>query len=93
MLDTRPQVVYVYPIMKRTNIYEKDRMDPHVPYSVPQSYYDKIAGEVARYPAAARFHCWRNEKASGVPPTIIVKGSEQEKKARQEAADWLAAGR
>jgi hypothetical protein len=75
-------------IARRMNIYEKDRMDPHVPGSVPPSYYAQL--DLARYPAAVRFHCYRNEKSSGeAPKNMIVKGSPEEKAARQAAAEWL----
>jgi hypothetical protein len=76
-------------ISKRSNIYEKDRMDPHVPGSVPYSYYQGL--DLSRYPSAIRFHCYRNERSSGHPPkNLILKGSPEEKAACQEAADWLA---
>lgn len=78
-------------IARRTNIYEKDRMDPHVPGSVPQSYFDQM--DLSRYPAAVRYHCYRNEKSSGQPATnLILKGSPEEKAARKTAEEWLAGG-
>jgi hypothetical protein len=78
-------------ICKRSNIYEKDRMDPHVPGSVPQSYFDSL--DLSRYPAAVRYHCYRNEKSSGhAPKNMILKGTPQEQAARKDAAAWLAAG-
>jgi len=59
-------------IVKRLNIYEKDRVDPHVPGSVPQSYFDAL--DLSRYPAAIRYHRYRNERASGrVPNNLILK--------------------
>lgn len=79
-------------VAKRSNIYEKDRMDPHIPGAVPQSYFDQM--DLSRYPAAIRYHCYRNEKSSGRPPTkLILKGSPGEKAVRKEAAEWLAACR
>ena len=79
-------------ILRRANIYEKDRMDPHVPGSVPQSYYDGL--DLSRYPAAVRYHCYRNERSSGqTPKNLIVKGSPEESAARQAAAEWLAGGK
>ena len=77
-------------IARRMIVYEKDRMDPHVPGSVPQSYFDQL--DLARYPAAIRYHCYRNERSSGqTPKNLILKGSPEEKAARKAAADWLAA--
>lgn len=77
-------------IATRMIIYEKDRMDPHVPGSVPQSYFNQL--DLSRYPAAIRYHCYRNEKSSGRSPTnIIVKGSPEEAAARKSAREWLVA--
>ena len=77
-------------VARRMIIYEKDRMDPHVPGSVPQSYFDQL--DLSRYPAAIRYHCYRNEKSSGqTPKNLILKGSPEEKAARKAAAEWLAA--
>jgi hypothetical protein len=78
-------------ICRRSNIYEKDRMDPHIPGSVPQSYFDRL--DLSRYPAAIRYHCYRNERSSGqLPKNLILKGSPGEKAVRKEAEEWLAAG-
>ena len=75
-------------VSKRSNIYEKCRMDPCVPGSVPPSYFEKM--DLPHYPKAMRYHCYRNEKVSGHAPTLIVKGSEQEKGVCSEARTWLA---
>lgn len=81
----------VWRICSRSNIYEKDRMDPHVPGSVPQSYWDSL--DLSKYPAAVRYHCYRNEKSSGhAPKNMILKGSAGEKAARKAAGEWLAGG-
>lgn len=75
-------------IHKRKMIYEKSRMDPRVPGSVPQSYFDEL--DLSIYPAPVRFHCYRNHKSSGhMPKNLILKGSPEEQAARQEAALWL----
>lgn len=79
-------------IARRMNIYEKDRMDPHVPGSVPPSYYEQL--DLSRYPAAVAFHCYRNEKSSGhTPRNMIIKGSPEERAARKAAEEWLAEAR
>jgi hypothetical protein len=76
-------------IARRMNIYEKDRMDPRVPGSVPPSYYERL--DLSRYPAAVRFHCYRNERSSGhAPKNLILRGSPEERAARKSAEDWLA---
>lgn len=77
-------------ICKRKMIYEKSRMDPRMPGSVPQSYFEGL--DLSRYPAAVKFHCYRNEKSSGhAPKNLILKGSPQEAAARAEAERWLTA--
>lgn len=76
-------------IWKRTNIYEKDRMDPYKPDEVPASFYASI--DLAGYPAAIRYHCWRNAKI-GHPPAsgIVLQHSAEEAAVREEAERWLA---
>jgi hypothetical protein len=77
-------------IFKRQMIYEKGRMDPRAPGSVPQSYWDSL--DLSRYPGPIKYHCYRNEKSSGhVPRNLILKGSQEEKAARKSAQEWLAA--
>ena len=80
----------VWRISKRTNIYEKDRMDPYNPAEVPDSYFAQM--DLSRYPAAIRYHCYRNERNSGRPPSsnLILKGTPEEEATRKEAAEWLA---
>jgi hypothetical protein len=78
-------------ISRRSMIYEKGRMDPRVPGSVPPSYYEGL--DLSKYPEPVKFHCYRNERMSGhVPRNLILKGSPEEKAARQAAADWLQRG-
>jgi len=76
-------------ISKRITIYEKDRMDPHNPVEVPESYFARM--DLSRYPAAIRYHCYRNER-SGYPPSanLVLKGTPQEETVREEAVEWLA---
>lgn len=75
-------------IVKRRTIYDKSRMDPRTPGSVPQSYWDSL--DLSRYPAPVKFHCYRNERSSGhAPRNMIIKGSPEEKSAREEASRWL----
>ena len=75
--------------VKRTPIYEKDRMDPYNPAEVPKSYYAQM--DLSRYPAAIRYHCYSNEKKSGNPPSanLVIKGTPEEEATRKEAKEWL----
>jgi SnoaL-like domain len=76
-------------ICTRKMIYEKSRMDPHVPGAVPQSYYDSL--DLSPFPPAIRFHCYRNLRSSGqMPKNLIMKGSPEEAAARREVAAWVA---
>ena len=80
----------VWRICTRKMIYEKSRMDPHVPGSVPQSYYDNL--DLSHFPQAVQFHCYRNEKSSGqLPKNLLLKNTPEETAARKQAAEWLAA--
>ena len=76
-------------IWKRTNIYEKDRMDPHKPGEVPASYFEAM--DLTPYPKALRYHCWRNEKFSGSPPSanLVMEGTEKSRAIREEARRWV----
>ncbi len=75
-------------IWKRTNIYEKDRMDPYKPDDVPASFYASI--DLSGYPPAIRYHCWRNAKI-GHPPArgIVLQHSAEEAAIRKEAEEWI----
>ena len=79
----------VWRIVKRRMIYDKSRMDARTPGAVPQAYWDQM--KLSHYPAAVKYHCYRNEKSSGhVPKNMILKGSPEDKAAREDAAQWLA---
>jgi hypothetical protein len=75
-------------IFRRWVIYERDRMDPVDPTVPAVDYYDAEA--LAKYPQKLRHHLWRNEML-GSPPEkhICIRGSEQDKAARDEARRWL----
>ena len=61
-------------VIKRTMIYEKDRMDPHKPGEVPASYFEAM--DLTPYPRALRYHCWRNEKFSGSRSRLVMKNEK-----------------
>ena len=72
----------------RTNVYEKDRMDPLKPDDLPKGFYDSM--DLSKYPKQIRYHCWRNDMA-GYPPAknICVKGSPREGEVREEVRKWI----
>lgn len=76
-------------IWKRTNVYEKDRMDPCRPDELPASFYASI--DLGGYPRAIRCHCWRNARI-GHPPAsnLVLQNSAEERAVREEAERWLA---
>jgi len=76
-------------ISKRSQIYEKDRMDPHHPGEVPRSYFAQM--DLSEYPAAVRYHLYRQVKSGQkLSKNLVVKGSPEEKAIHEEAAQWLA---
>ena len=77
-------------VIGRTIIYEKDRMDPHKPGEVPDSFFEAM--DLTPYPKALRYHCWRNAKSSGSPPTgdLTIEGTEKAAACREAARKWLA---
>ncbi len=76
-------------VIKRTMIYEKDRMDPYRPGEVPASYFQAM--DLTPYPKALRYHCWRNAKFSGHFPTenLVLENTERARRIREEARQWV----
>ncbi len=81
----------VWRILRMVVIYDKDRLDPVVPGSVPASYFDKLPVRGADSGVAfMRFR--QGKKGRTVPPDIVLGGSEGERRLRQETEAWLAGG-
>jgi hypothetical protein len=78
-------------ILRMTAIYDKDRLDPVVPGSVPASFFAgvKLAGPDSGI-AMMRFRT--EKKGRTVPPDIVLGGTAGEQKLRAEAQAWLAGG-
>ncbi len=76
-------------IWRRFAIYERDRVDVVNPSISPDKYLDPKAME--KYPKQIRYHLWRNAVKSGSEPSknLCIRGTEQEKKVRQEASEWI----
>jgi len=76
-------------IWRRFAIYEKDSMQPVDPTVTPDRYYDAAA--MAKFPKAIRYHLWRNEVLGSAPSkNLCIRGTEQEKRVRAEAQQWIA---
>ncbi len=79
----------VWRILKRTAVYEKDRMDAVEPHKVPDSYYEGI--NLDDYPAACKMLCFRLHKRLRPPVSDIVSVySDEEKALLAEGAAWIS---
>jgi hypothetical protein len=78
-------------ILRMTVIYDKDRLDPVIPGSVPPSFF---AGLNLEGPESgiAMMRFMNEKRKRPIPPDIVVGGTEGEKKLRADAQSWLAAG-
>ncbi|MEE2760407.1 MAG: nuclear transport factor 2 family protein [Pseudomonadota bacterium] len=80
----------IWRILKRTMVYEKDRLDPVNPDQVPDGYFDAM--NLDQFPAECRFLCYRLSLRGYAPePNIVPVRSEAEKALRAEAKEWIAA--
>lgn len=76
-------------IVERTAVYEKDRMDPVVPGSVPDSYFADM--DLSAFPPQVRFLSWRHSRTGNSPdPGKIFAASEEAAALRRRCEDWLA---
>lgn len=79
-------------VLGRWMIYEKDRMDPHKPGEVPESFFREM--DLSPFPEALRYHCWRNAQGSGRQPSeeIVIEGGDRARTTREAARRWLSGG-
>lgn len=81
----------VWRISQANCIYEKDRLDPVVPGSVPASFYEQIVLTGAE----SGFACMRlrqTKKGRTIPTGLPLAGSKEEAALRAAGRQWLAAG-
>ena len=79
----------VWRIVRRTMVYEKDRLDPVNPADVPDGYFEAM--DLSIYPPACKILCFRLSLVGRAPMENIVQaGSEAEAHLKQEALSWLA---
>lgn len=78
-------------ILKRTLVYEKDRLDPVDPAQVPDGYH--AAMELDRYPPQLRYIHWRNARDGRTPvdDMVLVKTPEADQ-LLADSMEWLANG-
>lgn len=78
-------------IVKRTGVYEKDRLLPVDPAGFPAGFWDGI--DLAQFPAAKRFLCFAQVKNGAKPNTDFVSvNSPEEAALYDEGRMWLLAG-
>lgn len=77
-------------ILRMDAIYDKDRLDPVIPGSVPADFFAGVQFDGPE--AAIGFAKWRIEKRGGqIPVDLPIGGTDREKKLRTEAEAWLNA--
>jgi hypothetical protein len=75
-------------ILQANCIYEKDRLEPVIPGSVPASFYDQVDFSGADNGFA--FMRFRQTKKGRAIPKVPMAGSAEEAALRQKANTWLA---
>ena len=76
-------------ILRANCIYEKDRLEPVIPGSVPASFYDQV--DLTGPDSGFAFMRFRQTKKGRAIPKVPLAGSAEEIKLRAEAKAWLAA--
>jgi SnoaL-like domain len=78
----------VWRIVKRTAVYEKDRLEPVDPRGVPKDFFADM--NLSAFPAAAKFLCYRQLRSGRSPSTNIISAySDEERALREESGRWL----
>ena len=78
----------VWRIVKRTAVYEKDRMDPVDPRGVPKDFFADM--NLSVFSASARFLCYWQLRSGRSPSTNIISVySNEERAVREEGEKWL----
>ncbi len=76
-------------IVKRTGVYEKDRMEPVDPRGVPTAFF--VDMNLSAFPAAAKFLCYSLLRRGLSPSTDIISVySDEERALKKEGEVWLA---
>ena len=78
-------------IVKRTAVYEKDRLDAVEPHNMPADFFDGI--DLSEYPETCKFLCFRLQKRGRTPmKNILSVYSDEEKALKAEGERWVAGG-
>lgn len=78
----------IWRIVKRTAVYEKDRLEPVDPRGVPKDFFTNM--DLSAFPASAKFLCyWLLRIGLSPSPRIISVYSDEERSLREEGEKWL----
>jgi hypothetical protein len=78
----------VWRIVKRTAVYEKDRLEPVDPLGVPKDFFSDM--DLSAFPASAKFLCYWLLRIGHSPSTDIISVySGEERSLREEGERWL----
>ena len=78
----------VWRIVKRTAVYEKDRLEPVDPRGVPKDFFADM--NLSTFPASAKFLCYRQVRSGRSPSTNIISVyTDEERALREEGERWL----
>ena len=78
----------VWRIVKRTGVYEKDRMEPVDPRGVPKDFFSDM--DLSAFPSSAKFLCYWLQRGGFSPSTDIISVySDEERTLREGGEVWL----
>jgi SnoaL-like domain len=78
----------IWRIIKRTAVYEKDRMDPVDPRGVSEDFFADM--DLSAFPASAKFLCYSQVRSGRSPSTNVISVySDKERALREEGERWL----
>ena len=76
-------------ILRMNGIYDKDRIEPVIPGSIPAGFFEGV--QLGGPDAAIAMARWRIERRGGtIRPGMAIGGTESEKTLRTEAEAWLS---
>jgi SnoaL-like protein len=78
----------VWRLVKRTAVYEKDRVDPVDPRGVPKDFFADM--DLSPFPPSAKFLCYWQLHSGRSPSTDIISVySDEERALNEEGKVWL----
>jgi len=78
----------VWRIVKRTAVYEKDRLEPVDPRGVPKDFFAGM--DLSAFPASTKFLCYWLQRIGFSPVTDIISVyGYKERALREEGERWL----